>query len=228
MKRLGTLLLLFVFWLPSCSTLQSLVAEPSTFETISALREVLNSSSFRAINALSKVNQNGVESLLPAELQPVLSTLKTLGLGNEIDNITRVVGNISGEVVKESGGIMKDAIAELKFTDAVAVVVGGKDAATQVLKQAMYGSVKKRYSSRLETELGKTEILQYWPMATSAYNLFAKNKVNGSLSDFLSERAVDALFLSMGKEEAKIRQNPADLGKAVVTKVFDYYQKKEK
>ena len=228
MKQISTFLLIALFCLPGCSTLQSLIAEPTSLETITALREVLNSSTFKAISTLSRLNKDGVAAVLPQEIQPVLNTLKTLGLGGEIDKVTSVIGNVSGEVAKESGGIMKDAIAELNFGDAVAVVLGGEDAATRVLKQAMYGSVKKRYSSRLETELGKTEALKYWPMASGAYNIFAKNKVDSSLSDFLSERAVDALFLTMGKEESKIREKPASLGNAVVTKVFDYYKNRKK
>lgn len=66
-------------------------------------------------------------------------------------------------------------------------------------------------------------------MATGAYNLFASDdkKVDNNLSDFMAERAVDALFLSMGKQEKAIRQDPASLGKSVVTKVFDYYQSKK-
>ena len=62
-------------------------------------------------------------------------------------------------------------------------------------------------------------------MAAGAYNLFAKNKIDDTLSDFMAERAVDAVFLAMGKEEKQIRTDPASLGKAVVTKVFDYYVK---
>ena len=212
----------------SCSSLKTIISEPTNLETVSALRDVLNSSTFRAINTLRKVNKGGVESLLPKEIQPVLANLKKLGLGNEVDKITRKIGQASEVVAQESSGIMKDAISELKFKDAVAVVLGGENAATGALKNVMYSAVKKRYSSRLEEELGKSEALQYWPMATTAYNLFAKNKVESSLPDFLAERAVDGLFLTMGKEETKIRKNPSKLGNAVVTKVFDYYQKKRK
>ena len=228
MKKLSLLLFAFMFALPSCSTLKQLGIEPSAFETVSAVKEVLNSSAFKAINILSKMNNGGVAGLLPKELQPVLGTMKSLGLGSEIDMITKQIGNISGKVAKESGGIMKDAIKEVKFTDAVAIVVGGENAATEVLRKAMYGTVKKRYSNQLNTELGKTDALKYWPMAAGAYNLFAKKKVDGSLSDFIAERSVDALFLTMGKEESKIRKNPASLEKAVVTKVFDYYKNKKK
>jgi len=219
--------LLTAISLSSCSQLGALLVEPSTFETVSALKEVLNSSSFRAIKQLKQVSDNGAMSLLPEEIQPVLRTLGTLGLGEEVTQVTKSIERASGIVAAESGLIIKDAIGELKFGDAVSVVLGGENAATQVLRQAMYGSVKKRYSSRLDAELGKTEANKYWPMAAAAYNMFNKNDVDSSLSDFLAERSVDALFLTMGKQETEIRRDPGSLGKAVVTKVFDYYSKKK-
>lgn len=229
MKKIIIPLLTLSLLLSSCSTLNKFGIAPTGLETLQAVKELMDSSAFRAVKALNKMNAaGGIKGLLPAELAPVLGTLKTLGVGEEVDMITRKVGDISKLVAGESAGIMKDAISSIKIKDAVGVVLGGEDAATMLLKNAMYGSVKKRYSERLDTELGKTEVPQYWPMATGAYNLFAKNKVDSDLSGFLAERAVDALFLTMGNEEKQIRKDPKKLQKAVVTKVFDYYQKKGK
>jgi hypothetical protein len=87
----------------------------------------------------------------------------------------------------------------------------------------MTSVVKKRYSAALDAQLSKTDVKTYWPLAANAYNLFATNKVNPNLSDFLAEKAVDALFLAMGKEEKEIRKDPASIGSAVVNKVWDYY-----
>jgi hypothetical protein len=226
-KKIASLFIVLTF-LSSCKVLEDLAMQPSTFETVSALKEVLNSSAFRSIATLKKMNDGGVETLLPDQLQPVLGTLKNIGLGEEIEKASKQIANVSGIVVEESSYIMADAIKEISFTDAVAVVVGGEDAATQVLREAMYASVKKRYSARLEEELNKNggDALRYWPLATGAYNLFSDNKVESNLPDFIAERSVDALFITMGKEESNIRKDPASLGKAVVTKVFDYYTKK--
>lgn len=218
-----TLLLL----LSSCSVLKDISLAPTNLETITAVREILDSSAFRAIKTLQKLNKEGVDGFIPPEFQPVLASLKTLGLGKELENIEQKIGTVSKIMAEEGSGIMKDAIKEVKFKDAVAIVVGEPDAATNVLRNAMYASVKNRYSSKLETELEKLDILQYWPLAAGAFNLFAKKKVDTSLPDFMAERAVDALFLTMGKQEAQIRKDPGQLGKAVVTKVFDYYSKRK-
>jgi len=212
----------------SCSSLQNFLPVPTALETALALKDILNSSSFKAIKTLSKMsNGGGPAALLPDELQPVLSTLKTLGLGEDVDKITRQIGNASAIAAEESALIMKDAISQVKFKDAANIVLTGGDAATSVLKNAMYGTVKKRYVSKLDDELGKTEALQYWGPAKAAYNLFSKEKVEGGMSDFIAERAVDAIFLGMGVEEKKTRVNYQKLGSTVVNKVFDYYSKQK-
>jgi len=227
MKRILLPVLTLTILFSSCKTLGDLGIKPSHLETVMALKNVLDSSSFKALKTLKKLNDGGVEDALPKEVGVVLNTLKTVGYGEEVDKVTKSIGTASNVVLGESESIIGDAISELKFTDAVAVVLGGEDAATNVLKRAMYSTVKKRYSSRLNNELGKTDALKYWPIAAGAYNIFAKNKMESSLPDFLAERAVDGLFLAIGKEEAKARTDYKAIGNSVVTKVFDYYSKKK-
>lgn len=227
MKKSITYLFIIALILPGCSALKQLGIEPTALETLTALRNVLDSSAFKAVKTLGKMKTGGVESVVPKEVAAVLGQLSKLGLGDDIDKVAKKVGEASALVAEEGGIIMKDAIKEVKFDDAVAIVVHGEDAATQALRHAMYGSVKKRYTERLDAEFEKIPETQYWDAAKGAYNLFSKDKVEGGLSDFVAERAVDAMFIAMGKEERKIRKDPASLGKAVVTKVFDYYQKKQ-
>jgi len=228
MKKIILFAAIGIFSFSSCSTLQNLITEPTTLETIGALKEVLNSSSFKAIRTLKRMQKDGIVGALPKEVGSVLNAMKGLGLGGEVEKVTNSITKASGVVAEESALIIGDAIKEVKFGDAVAVVIGGEDAATEVLRNAMYGAVKKRYAQRLDDELGKTEAKEYWPLAAGAYNMFSKEKIDDTLSDFLAERAVDAVFLAMGKEEKQIRKDPAALGKKLVTKVFDYYQNRKK
>jgi len=212
----------------SCKTLGELGIKPSGLETVLALKSILDSSTFKAIKKLKNINDGGIESALPSEVGTVLQSLKAVGYGDEVDQVTKSIGHASVLVLGESESIISDAISELKFTDAVAVVLGGEDAATNVLKRAMYSTVKKKYSNRLGQELDKTDANKYWPIAAGAYNIFSSNKMEGSLPDFLAERAVDGVFLAIGKEEAKARTDYKALGDRVVTKVFDYYSNNKK
>lgn len=229
MKKILTLCLTLGIVLSSCSTLKQLGIEPTALETITALRNVLDSSAFRATKSLAKLKTGGLESIVPKEVAMVLGKLESLGLGGDVQKVTKKVGEISALVAEEGAVLMKDAIKNVDFGDAAAVVLYGEDAATQALRNSMYKSVKQRYSTRLDEEFSKVPELQYWDAAKTAFNLLAskEDKIDGSLSDFAAERAVDAMFIAMGKEEKKIRKDPKSVGKAVVTKVFDYYAKKK-
>lgn len=164
--------------------------------------------------------------MMPQELNSVLAGLGALGYGDDVDKVKKQISQASGIALTESEGIITDAIKEISFKDAASIVLGGEDAATGVLKSAMYSSVKSRYSDRLGESLQGQEAVEYWPLAAKAYNLFSKNKVDTTLPDFLAERAVDALFLGIGKNEKAVRADYKSLGSQVVTKVFDYYTQK--
>lgn len=220
------LLTLTICILASCSTFSKLGIQPSAIETALALKQVLNSSAFKTIKLLKDLSDDNNE-MIPKELDAVLSGLGMLGYGEDVDKVKRQISQASGIALSESEGIITDAIKEISFKDAAAIVLGGEDAATGVLKNVMYGTVKKRYSERLGQSLEGQEAVQYWPLASKAYNMFSSNKVDTTLPDFLAERAVDALFLGIGKNEKVIRADYKSLGSQVVTKVFDYYADKK-
>lgn len=225
MRSIISLCLCSIFLLTSCNTLNNINLAPSNLEALNAVKSVLNSSAFKALDGLANASDQGLEAVLPDELKPVLATLKTLGLGKELKSLNKSISNVSGVALNESEGIMKDAISELKLSDAASVILGGEDAASIVLKNAMYGAVTKRYTNKIDQELAKVPETKYWDTAVTAYNLFAKNKIEDNLSDFLAKRAVDAMFIAIGKEEAVIRKNPSSINDPLVTRVFDYYKK---
>lgn len=219
-------LFVFVLFLSSCGVLNKNV-KPSDLENVAALRDLLNSSTFRAIKTLSQLSGENPETLLPPEIAPVLQQLRMLGMGEEIEKVTAQIGSISKLALDESQIILADAINQTKFNDALAVVVGGQDAATQVLRNNMKISVKNRYSSLIDQQLEEHDINTYWPLAQNAYNLFSRKKIEGSLSDIMAEAMVDVVFTAMGKQETELRNNPSQIGTDVAMKVFTYYQKQQ-
>lgn len=227
MKKLSVVIFAIMTLLISSCSLAKLIA-PSSLETVMAVKEVMNSSAVRAIAKLAKLSSDNPTDALPKEMQPVLATLRTLGLGDEVNKITKVVGDASGIAMTESTALFADAIKQVDLGDAASIVLGGPDAASQVLKNNMKIAVRNRYASRISEQLGQTEAIKYWPLAANAYNMFSKTKVESDLSTFLADRAVDGIFLAMGHEEQTIRKDVKSLGSQVVTKVWDYYSKKGK
>jgi len=225
MKNLILSSLVLVFVLSSCAGLKNALPIPTDLESALALKDVLNSSTFKAIKTLNDMSKG--KNTLPKEIEPVLAAMKTLGYGDKVDQVTKSIQKASVVAAAESEIIMKDAIKQIKFKDAAKIVVTGGNAATGVLKKAMYKTVTQRYSESIDKELGKTEVKKYWPLAAGAYNIFAKEKVDNNVSEFLAKRAVDALFLTVGAKEKETRIDYKKVGSKVVNKVFDYYKDKK-
>ncbi|MFT6333307.1 MAG: hypothetical protein ACJATI_000034 [Halioglobus sp.] len=176
MKQLFISVITISVLFSSSKTLGKLGIKPSILETVMSLKSILDSSTSNTIKKLKDINDRGTEGSFPSKVGAVLKTLKTVGYRDEIEKVTKSIGQATTLILAESEEIVNDAISELRFIDAVAMVLGREDVATNVLKHAMYSTVKKRYSTRLGQELNKPEVNTYWPLAARAYNIFAKTK----------------------------------------------------
>ncbi len=118
--------------------------------------------------------------------------------------------------------IFVDAIKEMTLTDALNIVKGNKDAATQYFKQKTSEKLIAAFTPSVQSSLDKVEATKYYDDIVTTYNKFPTTfkKVNPDLTSFVVGKAVDALFDQVAKEEANIRANPAARASEILKKVF--------
>ncbi|MDE2615378.1 MAG: DUF4197 domain-containing protein, partial [Burkholderiales bacterium] len=61
---------------------------------------------------------------------------------------------------------------------------------------------------------------KYNAVAGKAMGLGLVKKEDANIQQYVTGKALDGLFLMIGEEERKIRQNPAAAGSAILKKVF--------
>jgi hypothetical protein len=61
---------------------------------------------------------------------------------------------------------------------------------------------------------------KYNAVASKAAGMGLMNRDDASIEQYVTGKALDGLYLMIGEEEKKIRQNPAAAGSAILTKVF--------
>jgi len=69
--------------------------------------------------------------LLPPDSKKVESTLRKIGLGGQVDKAILAINRGAEDAVGSASPIFTDAIKEMTLTDALSIVRGNKDAATQ-------------------------------------------------------------------------------------------------
>ena len=98
---------------------------------------------------------------------------------------------------------------------------GPKDAATQYFRGKMSGPLAKDMQPIVSEELGRVGAIQSYEAMIGQYrSLPFVPDAKANLTEYVLEKAIDGIFLYLGREEAAIRENPAKRSTAILQKVF--------
>jgi hypothetical protein len=160
--------------------------------------------------------------LLPPDSRKAETTLRKIGLGGQVDKAVLAINRGAEDAVGTAGPIFTDAIKQMTLTDALGIVRGNKDAATQYFRQKTSEQMVTAFTPSLKTSLDKTNATKYYSDIANTYNRIPTSfdKVNPDLTSYVVGKAVDALFDQIAKEEANIRANPLARTTDILKKVF--------
>ncbi len=115
-----------------------------------------------------------------------------------------------------------DAIKEMTIMDAINIIRGPNDAATNYFRQKTTEKLITAFTPSIKNSLDKLNATKYYADVVNAYNNFPTtfNKMNPDLPSYVVGKAVDALFDQIAKEEANIRENPVARTTEILKKVF--------
>jgi hypothetical protein len=240
-KRISKILTLsFYVVLSSCASVsqiadsmaQSLLA-PSSTEINSALKEALEQAtgiSSERLNLKDGYLTNlDVKILFPPEAKQIESTLRSLGLGSMVDQVIVSVNRAAEDAAIEAKPIFQSAIKQMSIKDVQNILLGENNAATQYFSKTTSDSLTNVFSPVIDQSLKKVDATKYWENATTRYNKvpFVK-KVDTDLTAYVTQKAIDGLFIEIAKEELKIREQVSARKSALLQKVFGYAEKEKK
>ncbi|MDR3236780.1 MAG: DUF4197 domain-containing protein [Prevotellaceae bacterium] len=217
----------------------------SNTENVAGLKSSLNVGIEKAVNILGVengfFNDAVLKILLPPEAQPIVDNLKLIPGGQDLVNRAVLSLNRSAEdAVQTAVPIFKTAITSMTINDAVSILFGADDAATQYLHRTTYTQLSAAFAPKVKQSLDKPLVANYsttqsWNALAKAYNQVAGSLVgkvagldvvNVNLEEYVMGKALDALFTKVASEEKAIRTNPAARVNELLKKVFGQLDKK--
>lgn len=197
----------------------------SSLDISNGLKQALELGVSQGVDLLSKKNgyydNNLVKILLPEQLQKVDKTLRQIGLGSLADQGIKLLNTAAEDAVNEAKPIFINAIKNLTFSDAAAILVGNKDAATQYLQKTTTSQLVNAFSPKIKASLDKVGANEIWSQIMSKYNAIPfVNQVNADLTGYVTEKAIDGLFLQIAQKEEDIRTNISARTTPLLQKVF--------
>lgn len=240
-KRLSIGLIFTVIFLfqAACTTaqitdiLKQVKSNPSTAEISMGLKEALEKGTGISADRLSL--ENGylgnleVKILFPEEAKNVEKTLRSLGLGSMCDQVITSLNRAAEDAAKEAKPIFTDAVKQMSFRDVQQILLGDKNAATTYFKQTTTDSLSAKFAPVIDSSLKKVDATKYWSEVMTRYNKVPLvKKVNTDLTAYVTQKAIDGLFLEIAKEELKIRESVGARTSPMLQKVFGYAESQGK
>jgi hypothetical protein len=219
----------FAFSLAGCDVLKSLPTGSGSItesEAAQGIKEALAQGVTTAVLNLNKTDgffgNEAYKLFMPQDAQKIVNTLRSLGMGSLVDKAVLAINRGAEDAVGYAKPIFVDAIKEMTLVDAINIVRGNNDAATNYFKQKTTAKLIAAFSPSVKSSLDKVNATKYYADVVNTYNNFPTTftKINPDLPSYVVGKAVDALFDQVAKEEANIRANPVARTTEILKKVF--------
>lgn len=237
MKSLKITVVAFsVLFFSSCDTLnqagqvltQTGLGNPSPTEISLGLKQALEFGTTASSERLSAVDgffaNAAIKILFPEEAQKVERTLRSVGLNQLADNVILSLNRAAEAAAVEAKPIFISAVKGMTFADATNILLSGQqDAATLYFKRVTSDQLQQKFQPIIQSSLNKVGATRYWTDAITAYNRIPLvGKVNPDLSEFVTKKAINGIFLEIAQEELKIRTRISARSTPLLQKVFAY------
>ncbi|HVK97899.1 MAG TPA: DUF4197 domain-containing protein, partial [Flavisolibacter sp.] len=158
-------ILLLITGLHSCETLSNL---PTTMgstitqdEAAQGIREALDQGVGRGIGNLNRLDgffgNEAYKLLLPPDARRIENTMRQLGFGSMVDKAILQINRSAEDAVGAARPIFVDAIRQMTITDAINIIRGPRDAATEYFREKTTDRLISAFLPIIKNSLDKFE-----------------------------------------------------------------------
>lgn len=199
----------------------------SNVEINGGLKEALNKGVKSAIKSLGRPNgflaNPRVKIPLPKSLQKLERGLRIAGQGRSVDQFVASMNNAAEKAVPVAIDIFVDSISKMTFDDARQILLSGRDdAATQFFRRTSEETLRQKFRPIVEDFTEQVGVTQKYKAmvgkAGFAAQLLGQDATD--LDGYITQKALDGLFLLVADEEKRIRRDPIGRTSSLLRKVF--------
>ena len=197
----------------------------SNEEVIAGLKEALTIGIKNSVNLTSATDgflkNSEIKLPFPPDAIKVKEKAMALGLSGQVEKFETTLNRAAEEATKEAIPIFIDAIKNMTVQDGFAILKGGNGSASQFLKNQTSAKLVSAFAPKVKEATSKVKLTEYWNPIITKYNaLTLGNKLDPDLNAYITQKAIDGLFIMVAKEEDKIRLDPAARVSDILIKVF--------
>lgn len=202
----------------------------SSDEITLGLKEALSKGVEQAVARLGHeggfLKDSAVRIPLPENLQTVERTLRKLRQDRLADEFVTSMNRAAEQAVPEAAVVLGDAIKQMTLADAKTILLSTNNAATAYFKRTSETNLVERFLPIVQKTTEQAGVTRSYKqmMGKASFGGFSATSFLGQdatdLDGYITRKALDGLFLKIGEEESRIRENPKARTTELLQKVF--------
>jgi hypothetical protein len=217
---------LVMTWLaPAMAQLERITSK----EAAAGLKAALEKGSQAAVAALGRPDgflaNPKVRIPLPESLTRAESLMRRVGMGRYADELVVAMNRAAEAAVPEARQLFIDSIRKMTIQDAKGILAGGDTAAAEFFQRTTKDRLHARFLPIVRRATDNVGVARkYNEYAEKGARLGLVKKEQSDLDEYVTQKALDALYLTVAEEEQKIRRDPVAAGASIIKKVFGALQ----
>ncbi len=234
---LPSFILIGFFLLPGCKSGQGMPGLGEIFDSLgqsgplsestvaAGIREALKVGAERTVSTTSRpggfLNNALLRIVMPQELETVAATLRTVGLGHHVDVLESAMNVAAEKASGEAKAVLWEAVSSMTLNDALSILNGHNQAATEYFRSRTSESLKARFRPIVDEQMNKVGLSRQYRTLVDMYRQIPFTTFQPfDLNNYVTEKGLQGLFTVLGKEEEKIREDPIARTTELLKQVF--------
>jgi hypothetical protein len=197
----------------------------SRADATNALRAALEQGSQAAVKALGRTDgflgNARVRIPLPRSAQRAEKLMRRFGMGEQADELIVTLNRAAEQAVPEARELLLQSVRKMSVRDAKQILSGGDTAATDYFRRTTRSALHGRFLPIVRQATGRVRLAQaYARYAQPAASLGLLSKEDADLDEYVTQKALDGLYLMVAEEEKKLRAHPVEAGSRLLREVL--------
>jgi hypothetical protein len=193
---------------------------------ISGLKEALSVGTTKAVGLVSAKDgyfrNEAIKIMLPEKIKVMSEVLREAGFDKEVDAFEVSMNRAAEKAAPKAKPIFVAALKGMTIQDARDILNGGNTAATEYFKDKTLAKLSQAFKPVISSSMNQVGVTKSYKVLKNRYLSILPVSTTESidLDHYVTTKALDGLFHMLGREEAKIRTNPAARTTELLKKVF--------
>ena len=194
-------------------------------EAASGIKGALTQGAASAISKLGVpggfANNPKVRIELPHALEELAKGMRMIGRGKDADDLVASMNQAAEQAVPEAKPLLINAVKSMSVADAKNILTGGDNSVTNFFREKTSAPLGVKFLpivKRVTDQVGLAQ--KYDQFAGQGVKMGVIKGDAANVEQYVTDKALDGLYLMIGEEERAIRQNPAAAVSSIVSKVF--------